>query len=130
MDPERIAHNNTEDGHQAAVFCWAALPATQAKYPELRQLLFAIPNGGFRDKREAAKLKATGTKAGVSDIFLSVSRGGWHGLYIELKKFGGKPKPEQLEFIQAAKAQGYCGAIAVGWIQAVEYIEGYLNTGR
>lgn len=130
VTPDKLAAANTEDGHQAAIFCWAALPETQAKYPELKLLLFAIPNGGYREKREAGKLKAMGVKAGVPDIFLSVPCGPYHGLYIELKKYGGKARTEQNEFIAAVHAQGFCALVAVGWPQAVAAIETYLNTRR
>lgn len=129
VTPESLARNNSEDGHQAAVFCWAALPETQAKYPELKLSLFAIPNGGFRDKIEAAKLKATGTKAGVSDMFLAVPRAGWHGFFIELKKYGVHTgREDQLEFIAAMHKQGYCGGVFEGWKAAVIAIEQYLDT--
>ena len=37
-------------------------------YPNLRGLLFACPNGGRRNPREAQKLKATGVVAGVADL--------------------------------------------------------------
>jgi hypothetical protein len=133
ITPESLAESNIEDGHQAAIFCWAALPENQVKYPELKKLLFAIPNGGARgdDKRSnmirGAKLKATGVKAGVSDMLLAVRRGSYCGLFLELKKFGGKPDKDQLEFIQAVHVQGYCAAVVVGWKQAVEFIVGYLE---
>src|SRR5258708_278445 len=65
--PEQLAASGTEDGHQAALFCWAALNV--GKYPALAYM-FAIPNGGLRDVRTATNLKAEGVKAGVPDIFL------------------------------------------------------------
>ncbi len=37
-------------------------------YPDLRGLLFAIPNGGKRSSQEARKFKLTGTDSGVSDM--------------------------------------------------------------
>jgi hypothetical protein len=48
--------------------------------------LFAIPNGGDRNVTVAGKLKAEGVKKGVSDLFLSVPVGDFHGLYIEMKR--------------------------------------------
>lgn len=52
-------------------------------YPELRGLLFSVPNGGFRNSREAARMKLTGTVSGVSDlIFLYKGK----ARMIELKK--------------------------------------------
>mgnify|MGYP004433785991 CR=1 FL=1 len=38
-----------------------------------------------RDARTAANLKRQGVKAGVPDLHLPVARGGYNGLYIELK---------------------------------------------
>lgn len=37
-------------------------------YPDLRRLLWAVPNGGARSKVEAAQLKASGVVAGVFDL--------------------------------------------------------------
>ena len=38
------------------------------QYPNLRGLLWAVPNGGSRNKIEAMKLKATGVISGVYDL--------------------------------------------------------------
>ena len=54
------------------------------KYPELR-MLHHVPNGGYRNQIEARNLKLQGVKAGVPDLVLPVARGGYFGLYIELK---------------------------------------------
>lgn len=75
-----------EAREQEALFRWADFAA--GTMPELK-LLYHIPNGGSRNKAEAANLKRQGVKAGVPDLFLPVPRGGYHGLYIELK-FGKK----------------------------------------
>lgn len=40
------------------------------KHPELRYCIWAVPNGGYRNKLEAAKLKATGMLAGVWDLHI------------------------------------------------------------
>jgi hypothetical protein len=37
-------------------------------YPETRYKIFSIPNGGSRNKIEAAKMKGTGTLSGVWDM--------------------------------------------------------------
>lgn len=130
VTPEQLAHNGTEDNHQAALFCWAALPEQQNRYPEFHLMLFAIPNGGERHIAVAAKMKATGTKAGTPDIFLSVARGGCHGLYIELKKFGEKPTKGQLAFIEEANRQGYGAVVCEGWKRAADVLQQYMNLPR
>jgi hypothetical protein len=50
-------------------------------WPEARWL-YAVPNGGFRHKAVAGKMKAQGVRAGVLDFNLDVARGGYHGLRI------------------------------------------------
>ena len=82
----------TESAEQQALFMWAALQS--AAYPELT-LLYHIPNGGSRHKAEAGRLKAEGVKAGVPDLCLPVARGGFHGLYVELKRERGSRTSEE-----------------------------------
>ena len=48
--------------------------------------VFHIPNGGYRNKAEAAHLKAQGVRPGVPDLCVPVARHGYHGLYIEMKR--------------------------------------------
>ena len=127
LRPEDLAKNGTEDCHQAALFLWSALPEIKAKYPEFERLLFAIPNGGERNKIVAAKLKATGVKAGVHDIMLCVARGGYSGLWVELKKIGGKPKKEQLEFMAAVRTQGFAACVVEGWEAARDALTSFMD---
>lgn len=127
MTPEQLAKGGSEAGHQTALFAWAALEAQ--RYPELR-LMFAIPNGGYRTKATAGSLKAQGVKAGVPDIFLPVRRGRWNGLFIELKKEGGKPSADQMVWINELNEQGFGTAVVVGWQAAAEMILNYLNWSK
>ena len=114
-----------EDEEQSALFEWARMQS--GKYPEL-ELLHHIPNGGSRNKAEAAKLKRQGVKAGVPDICLPIARGGSHGLYIELKRQrGGKVSPEQLNWLLALTEQGYTAVICTGWEAAAKMIIDYLK---
>ena len=114
-----------EDVEQATLFTWAGLKSGQR--PEL-QLLFHIPNGGSRGKAEAARFKAEGVKAGVPDLFLPVSRGPYHGLFIEMKRQkGGKVSDAQKAWIAALIDQGYLAVVCYGWKDAAELIEDYLD---
>lgn len=76
----------TEEQEQTVVMHWAAMAA--GRWPELR-MLFHIPNGGKRTKTEAARFRAAGVRSGVPDLFLPCARGGYHGLWIEMKAVGG-----------------------------------------
>ena len=90
--------------------------------------MHAIPNGGKRDIRTAAMLKAEGVKPGVPDICLPVPRGGKHGLYIELKRRkGGTVSEAQQAWIRALCGQGYACTVCHGWDAARDEIMGYLR---
>lgn len=114
----------TEDQEQTWLFSWAS--AMEYRYPEL-SLMYHIPNGGKRSKAEAVRFKAMGVKAGVSDIHLPVARGGYYGLYIELKALDGRPTQNQKDFLSAVQKQGYLGAFAYGGEEAARIIEDYLG---
>lgn len=115
----------TEEAEQAAVFEWAQL--MQPQFPELADL-FHIPNGGYRPIMTAAKLKAQGVKPGVPDLCLPVARGGYHGLWIELKRRrSGKVSPHQQDWLTELRFQGYRAEIAHGSEEACGIIYSYLT---
>jgi hypothetical protein len=132
MDPDSYARNTKyEHGHQTALFMKASQFAT--RYPELR-LMFAIPNGGSRDKREAANLKAEGVKSGVPDVFLPVPRHNYLGLFIELKRPGteksdkGAVSPIQRDFWHPELAkQGYLVQVIYGYWDAWACVSWYMG---
>lgn len=133
--------NHIEDDHQANFFTWLAMT-----YPTIREIAFAIPNGGFRHSREAARLKAQGVLKGVPDIFIAlpitikIQTGEYifqykhyHGVFIEMKApiVAGKPKPvvskSQKERIALLEKAGYFCPIAYGWLEAKQYLEWYVK---
>ena len=114
----------TEEQEQAAVFYWIMIMRNQ--YPEL-DMMFHIPNGGIRSKPEAVRFKKIGVKAGVPDLFLPVARGGWHGLFIEMKRQkGGRLSEEQAEWLKALEAEHYCAVVCAGAEEACDTIMQYL----
>lgn len=125
ITPEQLAASGSEDGEQLALMCWCALNI--AEYPDLKWL-FHIPNGGSRDKREASKLKGMGVKRGVYDLFLPIKRGGYSGLFIELKKLkGGKVSEEQKEWGEHLRKEDFGAIICFGWIEARDTLIAYLK---
>ena len=113
-----------EEIEQEHVFLWASME--ERAYPELA-MLYAIPNGGKRAIKTAVALKKQGVKRGVPDMCLPVSRGGYHGLYIELKRQrGGTVSEAQKSWITALNTQGYKAIICHGAEEAIEQIRGYL----
>lgn len=116
----------SEANEQQWLFRWA-WDMQHLKWPELA-LLYHCPNGGSRNKIEAARLKGQGVKAGVPDVFLPVPKGGYHGLYIEMKKqHGGTVSPEQKEWIANLREQGYRVEVCKGFQSAADVIEAYME---
>jgi hypothetical protein len=118
----------TESAEQIALFQWAAFQ--ERALPEIA-LLYHIPNGGKRYAATAKRLKAEGVKAGVPDLCLPAPRGGFHGLYIELKRTrGNSPTDHQTEWIASLTGQGYKAVVCYGWEQAASAITAYLKLGN
>ncbi len=118
----------SESVEQTRLFQWARMQS--GYYPELN-LLYHIPNGGSRNRLEAANLKQQGVKAGVPDLCLPVARGDSHGLYIEMKRLsGGRVSKEQTEWMDALMAEGYTVALCRGWEMASGVIMAYLKNDR
>lgn len=111
-----------ESNTQIACFEYLSLA-----YPKLRPLFFAVPNGGSRDKREAARMKREGVTAGVADALLLVARGPYHGLCVEFKTALGRQSKEQKEFQKAAEAQGYRYEIVRNFDNFREVIKNFLS---
>lgn len=125
MTPEQLAKSGTEHGHQAALFCWRALNV--GTYPEL-EWFHAIKN---EEKSGSvilgSRAKAAGIKKGVSDCFLPVRRGSCSGLYIEMKKPGGKESTAQVEFGQFVMSQGFGYICCDHWEKARDTLILYLQ---
>ena len=113
-----------EDNEQMLLFDWASMQS--AKYPELK-LLYHIPNGGKRDAREAARFKRMGVKPGVPDLFLPISRGKYHGLYIEMKSLKGKLSNYQKEWLEKLSDNGNAACVCFGFEEAQRDILKYLD---
>ena len=119
----------SEAQEQCKLIKWADKCVQMEIHPEL-SMLYAVPNGGRRDKAEAAHLKRQGVRAGVPDLFLPVSRGSYHGLFIELKYGKNKPTEKQTEWLKSLNEQGYAVAVCYGCDEASEKILKYLKLGE
>lgn len=112
--------------HAEAVALMRLVRLHESRYPALR-LLFAVPNGGARNKIVAAKLKAEGVRAGVPDYLLPVPAENFIGLAIELKTLTGYPSREQKDWIAALREQGWraevCRGADAAWRVVCEYID-------
>ena len=92
--------------------------------------IFAIPNGGSRNKVEAANLKRQGVKAGVPDLCVPVALHGYHGLYIEMKYGKNKPTDDQKKWIEILNKNGYLAKVCWGADEAIKLIDWYFQKNK
>lgn len=81
---------------------------------------FHVPNGEYRAKATAARLRSMGVKAGVPD-FVFIINGRAH--FLELKRDGGRLSPTQLETIERLVACKCPVSTAVGLNDALSVLE-------
>lgn len=110
-----------EADEQIALIQWTQYML--GKYPELG-LLHAIPNeGAWRN----ARLLAMGVRPGMPDLNLPISRGGYHGLWIEMKWGDNKPTPVQYWCHEALRAEGHMVVVCYSFEEAKKAILDYLE---
>lgn len=115
-----------ESKEQETVFAWSNV--MELIEPRL-ELLHHVPNGGFRQKGTAARMKSEGVKAGVPDLCLPVPAHGFHGLYIEMKKrdHSNGLSRMQRHWIEMLRDQGFKAEVAYGCDEAIRIICEYLG---
>ena len=122
--------NQEESKIQVACVRWF-----RAQHPRYSRLLFAIRNGGRESgtsKERAIKGKrniAEGVVPGAADLLLSIARGKYHGLYLEMKAPGEYPRATQREFRADVQAQGYGYLVPKSLEEFEVAVITYLNDG-
>ena len=114
----------SEAQEQAAVVEWWRFACKKYGVPEVS--LMHIANEGTGSVARGRLQKRQGVRAGVSDLFLSVARGEFCGLWIEMKRIGGRVRPEQLEFLEKMRELRYDGVVCHGAEAAIEKIDAYM----
>lgn len=115
----------SEAQEQTAVIDWWNFACRKYGVPEVA--LMHIANEGSGSVVRGRLQKKQGVRAGASDLFLSVPRAGFSGLWIEMKRKGGRVRPEQREFLMNMQALGYDGAVCHGADEAREVITAYMT---
>lgn len=100
----RQRRRNADEEHRLQCAC---VQWFRAQHPKYRHNLFAVPNGGRRDKVTGAKLKAEGVLAGVADLILLKSNASHGALLIEMKTGSGKQSEVQGRWQRAIEKDGY-----------------------
>lgn len=98
--------------------------------------LICTDTAAKRTKMQQVRYKAMGGEAGVADLFLSVPRGIYNGLFIEMKDPDRKAKtdrgkggvsPEQFVFLADMEDLGYVSAVCYSAEEAQKVICNYLG---
>lgn len=97
------------------------------QYRHLGKVIFAVPNGGHRNAREAAIMKAEGVTPGVADVILLVARHGFNSLCIEFKTEKGRQTELQKEWQEQAEKNGNKYIICRSFVDFKKYIDDYLS---
>jgi len=115
-----------EHYEQVAFVNWCRSPFIESKYKGVSKI-FAIANGGHRHISVARRLKSEGVLAGVPDLLLCVARGGFHGLFLEMKTKDGRLSKEQKERGDSFRDEGYQVVVVRGCLEAMAAIEEYYS---
>ena len=74
-----------------------------------------------------AKMVREGIVRGVADLCLCIPRGGYHALYIEMKKPGSYQRPEQKEWQKNCEKYGNLYVVCRSLEEFREIVTKYLN---
>lgn len=95
------------------------------QYPKVK---YCASLGGIRTGyKQAVKAKRTGYIKGFPDLQILEARGGYFGMFLEIKTKKGYPTTEQKEWIEALNKRGYYAVIAKGLENIFDEIDDYLG---
>ena len=114
----------SEDTEQILFMQWCR--SHEDQYPQLHWI-HHIPNGGNRNRKEAAKFKQMGVKAGIADICFPYPKGRYVGMYIELKYGDNIPTPQQRVFMREMELAGHYCCVCYSAAGAVRVLQEYIN---
>ncbi|MDR0825062.1 MAG: VRR-NUC domain-containing protein [Prevotella sp.] len=124
-DTQRAKPKHIEDAIQEAFFNTARMI-----FPKLGKLLFAVPNGGKRDKREAERMKKQGVVPGVSDIICLVPNKEYKFLCLETKTETNDQSDHQIQFQKEVEIVGGLYIVFRSAAEGIELLTKYLKTTK
>jgi hypothetical protein len=114
----------TESQSQIAVMDHCRWRATQdARYANVVK----VPNEGKRSASYGVRMKREGLAKGFPDLMVLYPMGGFHGMFIEMKREGEKVRPEQREWISKLRRAGYLAGECYSADEAIRRIDSYLG---
>ncbi|EKN4096895.1 VRR-NUC domain-containing protein [Yersinia enterocolitica] len=121
----RKVNHQAETEEQAALIEWADKTVIDGIC--IGDYLIHIPNEGKRGPKAARDAKRLGLRKGVPDLFLALPRGGYAGLWIEMKAENGKVTKMQLGWIYRLTDAKYVAKVWHGFEHAKAEIRCYLS---
>jgi hypothetical protein len=112
----------TEYEEQVLYFQWIETK------PFISPFVFHIPNERKTTWAAGKRLKASGVRAGIPDIFVAIPRGIHNGLFIEMKSLKGRLSEAQKEYLERLNKQGYIAQACYGFEAAKALTESYLKS--
>lgn len=100
---ERAVKPKKVQGHQESDIQISCVKWFKIQYP--RYIIFAVPNGGTRNKKEMIWMLREGILPGAADLCICGDRG--KILFVEMKTKTGKQNPNQKAFEQKVKELGF-----------------------
>ena len=100
---------------------------------EIRDVIIHIANERKCSWKQGQLLKRMGVRKGVSDFFIPIPAGQYHGLWIELKRANAAYSTvtnAQIDWVNKMTDQGYWAQVAFGWEQARKLVILYLDHER
>lgn len=109
--------------HQESTLQTSCVRWFRYQYPNL--VIYAVPNGGSRNVREAQRLKAEGVLAGVADLVVMLPQG--KSIYIEMKVKGNRQTDNQKYFQKKAIALGHNYVVCYTFEEFQQIIENQIQ---
>lgn len=116
------AFTKLESQLQIAVVTWFGY-----QYSEYQKSLVKIPNEGKRSWAKGKQMKAEGLQKDFPDMFLFVPRGGYHGMAMEFKAPGEKPRKDQRAYLNYLASLKYFSRYFDNIDEAMEIIKAYME---
>lgn len=122
-----LEQSYSESKIQHTCVCWF-----RTTFPHLGNLLYAIPNGGYRTPKGGAMLRYEGALSGVADLCLAYPYNGKGALYVEMKvpkrkgSSAGKQSDNQKSWQEAVTKYGNEYKICRGLVEFIGIVCEYL----
>ncbi|AJJ54868.1 VRR-NUC domain protein [Yersinia pseudotuberculosis IP 32953] len=121
-------NHQAETEEQAALIEWADKTVIDGIC--IGDYLIHIPNEGKRGPKAARDAKRLGLRKGVPDLFLALPRGGYAGLWIEMKSSKGHVNNNQNCWLSKLGDIGYKVDVSYSFLSAKGAIISYLVNGK